>query len=151
MTKPHRPFATACLAGVAIIAAAGAAHADPRADARQAACAYGHVLATYDYTHLQGYFTQESAGATGDWKSQVIGNSIELSRILTTNRVRSVATSVSCTLLSLNGNRAQVAMDIGSMVSSNDSQGQPQPSQSTPTFTLYNVNGRWLVADISTN
>jgi hypothetical protein len=148
--KPHRPFIAACLA-LACVATAGAAHADPRADARQAACAYGHILATYDYTHLQNYFAQEIDGATGEWKSQLVGNSVDLAALLTANRVRSIATSVSCTLVALTGDHAQVAMTIGSLVSSNASQGRPQPDQATPTFILTNVGGRWLVSDIATN
>jgi Mce-associated membrane protein len=136
--------------GLAVAAATGLAHADPTADARQAACAYGRVIATYDYTHLDSYFAEELDGAADPWRSHVQSAKLELAQLLATAHVRSFPTGVSCAVLAVTGDRAQVAMAIGSIVISDQSAGQPRLSQLNTTFTLRNRDGRWLVSDIAT-
>ncbi|WP_227983558.1 hypothetical protein [Nocardia spumae] len=118
--------------------------------ARQAACAYGPVVSTYDSEHLDRYVRDVLAGASGDWKKQFESNSKDLSDVLAKGEVVAKSTDVQCAIRSGDENSAEAIVVIGQTITSLGTQGKPEPGQLSTVMRLQKQGDRWLVDKIST-
>ncbi len=121
-----------------------------QAEARQAACAYGPVVSTYDSKHLDQYVHDVMAGATGDWKKQFESNSKDLSDVLAKGEVVAKSTDVQCAIRAGDKNSAEAIVVIGQTITSLGTQGKPEPGQLSTVMRLEKQDGHWLVGKIST-
>ncbi|WP_280214888.1 hypothetical protein [Nocardia cyriacigeorgica] len=149
-------------AGVAlVIAALGAAgyfafraeqiqsREDARETARLAACEYAPVLADYNARNLDTYFAAVLDGATGDWKQEFDATSKDLREVLTQGQVVSTPGEVQCAIESGDEHSARAVVVIGQSISSLGTQGQPREGQLAVTLSMQNVDGSWLVNEVS--
>lgn len=123
---------------------------DAQAQARQAACAYGPVVSTYDSKHLDQYVRDVLAGASGEWKKQFESNSKDLSDVLAKGEVVAKSTDVQCAIRSGDKNSAEAIVVIGQTITSLGTQGRPEPGQLSTVMRLQKQGDRWLVDKIST-
>ncbi|WP_025348192.1 hypothetical protein [Nocardia nova] len=123
---------------------------DAQAEARQAACAYGPVVSTYDSKHLDQYVRDVLAGATGDWRKQFESNSKDLGDVLAKGEVVAKSTDVQCAIRSADKNSAEAIVVIGQTITSLGTQGKPEPGQLSTVMRLEKHDGHWLVGKIST-
>ncbi|MBF6169917.1 hypothetical protein [Nocardia blacklockiae] len=123
---------------------------DAHEDARQAACAYAPVVATYDAKHLDQYVRNVLAGATGDWKKQFESSSKDLSDVLAKGEVVSKSTDVQCALRTGDRTSAEAIVVIGQTITSTGTQGKPEPGQLSMVMRLEKDGDRWLVNKINT-
>ncbi|MEU6563380.1 hypothetical protein [Nocardia nova] len=123
---------------------------DAQAEARQAACAYGPVVSTYDSKHLDQYVRDVLAGATGDWRKQFESNSKDLGDVLVKGEVVAKSTDVQCAIRSADKNSAEAIVVIGQTITSLGTQGKPEPGQLSTVMRLEKHDGHWLVGKIST-
>ena len=123
---------------------------DAQAQARQAACAYGPVVSTYDSEHLGQYVRDVLAGASGEWKKQFESNSKDLSDVLAKGEVVAKSTDVQCAIRSGDKNSAEAIVVIGQTITSLGTQGKPEPGQLSTVMRLQKQGDRWLVDKIST-
>ncbi|MEV5649739.1 hypothetical protein AB0L57_15960 [Nocardia sp. NPDC052254] len=121
-----------------------------QAEARQAACAYGPVVSTYDAKHLDQYVHDVLAGATGDWRKQFESNSKDLSDVLAKGEVVAKSTDVQCAIRSGDKNSAEAIVVIGQTITSLGTQGKPEPGQLSTVMRLEKQGDHWLVGKIST-
>lgn len=118
---------------------------EARESARQAACAYGPVLANYDAKSLDTYFSAVLARATGDWHQEFDSTSKDLREVLTQGQVVSKADSVSCAVESGDDTTARALLIIDQSISSVGTQGQPRSGRLAITLSLRKLGDRWLV------
>ncbi|MFG3521135.1 hypothetical protein ACGF5S_12770 [Nocardia nova] len=123
---------------------------EAQAQARQAACAYGPVVSTYDSKHLDQYVRDVLAGASGEWKKQFESNSKDLSDVLAKGEVVAKSTDVQCAIRSGDKNSAEAIVVIGQTITSLGTQGKPEPGQLSTVMRLQKQGDRWLVDKIST-
>ncbi|PPJ17493.1 hypothetical protein C5E44_13620 [Nocardia nova] len=121
-----------------------------QAQARQAACAYGPVVSTYDSKHLDQYVRDVLAGASGEWKKQFESNSKDLSDVLAKGEVVAKSTDVQCAIRSGDKDSAEAIVVIGQTITSLGTQGKPEPGQLSTVMRLQKQGDRWLVDKIST-
>lgn len=121
-----------------------------QAQARQAACAYGPVVSTYDAKHLDTYVHDVLAGATGEWKKQFESNSKDLSDVLAKGEVVAKSTEVQCAIKSGDENSAEAIVVIGQTITSLGTQGKPEPGQLSTVMRLQKQGDRWLVDKVGT-
>ncbi|OBA67838.1 hypothetical protein A5780_09720 [Nocardia sp. 852002-20019_SCH5090214] len=123
---------------------------EAQVQARQAACAYGPVVSTYDSKHLDQYVRDVLAGASGEWKKQFESNSKDLSDVLAKGEVVAKSTDVQCAIRSGDKNSAEAIVVIGQTITSLGTQGKPEPGQLSTVMRLQKQGDRWLVDKIST-
>ncbi|MGA4790338.1 hypothetical protein [Nocardia sp. AB354] len=123
---------------------------EAQAQARQAACAYGPVVSTYDSKHLDQYVRDVLAGASGEWKRQFESNSKDLSDVLAKGEVVAKSTDVQCAIRSGDKDSAEAIVVIGQTITSLGTQGKPEPGQLSTVMRLQKQGDRWLVDKIST-
>ncbi|MFF0457269.1 hypothetical protein [Nocardia africana] len=123
---------------------------DAQVQARQAACAYGPVVSTYDSKHLDQYVRDVLAGASGEWKKQFESNSKDLTDLLAKGEVVAKSTDVQCAIRSGDKNSAEAIVVIGQTITSLGTQGKPEPGQLSTVMRLQKQGDRWLVDKIST-
>ncbi|WP_280482548.1 hypothetical protein [Nocardia cyriacigeorgica] len=117
--------------------------------ARQAACAYAPVLASYDAKNLDPYFRAVLDGATGDWRKQFEATSQELREVLAQGQVVSAASDVQCAIKSGDQTSAEAIVVIGQTITSLGTQGQPAPGQLSMVMRMEKTGDRWLVNDMN--
>ncbi|WP_405495837.1 hypothetical protein [Nocardia sp. NBC_00511] len=118
-------------------------------EARDAACKYAPVLATYDAKNLDAYFTAVLDGATGDWRKQFDSTSKDLRDVLTQGQVVSKATDVQCALRSGDENSAEAIVVIGQTITSVGTQGKPAPGQLSMVMRMERSGHGWLVNKVN--
>ena len=116
-----------------------------REQARDTACKYGPVLATYDSKHLDTYFRAVLAGATGDWHKQFDSTSKDLRDVLVKGEVTTTVSDVQCAIVSGDATSAQAIVVVGQSISSLGTQGKPEPGQLSISMRLQKDGDRWLV------
>ncbi|MBY8857793.1 hypothetical protein K7711_15005 [Nocardia sp. CA2R105] len=116
-----------------------------REQARDTACKYGPVLATYDAKHLDTYFQAVLAGATGDWHKQFDSTSKDLRDVLVKGEVATTVNDVQCAIVSGDATSAQAIVVVGQSITSLGTQGKPEPGQLSISMRLEKDGGRWLV------
>ncbi|WP_157116605.1 hypothetical protein [Nocardia vaccinii] len=116
-----------------------------REQARDTACKYGPVLATYDSKHLDAYFHAVLAGATGDWHRQFDSTSKDLRDVLVKGEVTTTVSDVQCAIISGDATSAQAIVVVGQSISSLGTQGKPEPGQLSISMRLEKDGDRWLV------
>ncbi|MFI1914068.1 hypothetical protein [Nocardia sp. NPDC020380] len=107
----------------------------------KAACAYGQLINTYDYSNGDGWQGKALAGATGDWKSQLQGM-LPAMRMLLESGTHTRSTGGKCTVTSGSGTHYELTgnFDLVDTVNGKDAN---QRSESIGMAMDY-VNGRWL-------
>jgi Mce-associated membrane protein len=113
--------------------------------ARDTACTYGPVLATYDSKHLDTYFSAVLAGATGPWRKQFDSTSKDLRDVLVKGEVTTSVRDVQCAIVSADSTSAQAVVVIGQTITSLGTQGKPEPGQLSISMRLEKDGNRWLV------
>lgn len=116
-----------------------------RESARQAACAYGPVLANYDAENLDPYFTSVLAGATGDWKREFADTSKEMREALTQAQVVAKAGDVQCAVKSGDENSAEAVVVIVQTITGLGTQGKPMVGQLSMVLRMERDGDKWLV------
>ncbi|WP_280481617.1 hypothetical protein [Nocardia cyriacigeorgica] len=122
---------------------------DAKEAARLAACEYAPVLADYNAQNLDTYFAAVLDGATGAWKEEFDATSKDLREVLTHGQVVSRPGEVQCAIESGDEHSARAVVVIGQSISSVGTQGQPREGQLAVTLSMRNVDGSWLVNDVS--
>lgn len=113
--------------------------------ARDTACTYGPVLATYDSKHLDTYFSAVLAGATGAWRKQFDSTSKDLRDVLVKGEVTTSVRDVQCAIVSADSTSAQAVVVIGQTITSLGTRGKPEPGQLSISMRLEKDGNRWLV------
>ena len=122
---------------------------DARAAAAAAACDYARDLANFDFNNLDPYFSTVLDGATGEWKSQFDAQRDRLREVYTSGAVVSQVTEARCATMSGDRDSAEALVVITESIANLATESQPQLAQIAMTFTLDNVDGRWLVGKLS--
>ncbi|GAB2531091.1 serine/threonine-protein kinase [Nocardia heshunensis] len=132
-------------------AAPGSGSAPIPADASQdaatkAACAYGELLNTYDYSNGDAWQTKVEDGATGAWKSQA-QTYLPVLRLLVESGTPTRSPSGKCTVTSGSGTHYELSgvFDLVDTVNGKDAN---QRTQTIPMAMDY-VDGHWLCSKIS--
>ncbi|MBF6289053.1 hypothetical protein IU440_20885 [Nocardia cyriacigeorgica] len=123
--------------------------ADATEAARLAACEYAPVLADYNAHNLDTYFAAVLDGATGDWKQEFDATSKDLREVLVQGQVVSKPGEVQCAIESGDEHSARAVVVIGQSISSVGTNGQPREGQLAVTLSMQNVEGSWLVSEVS--
>jgi len=132
------------------VCTSAAADQQPPDAARQAGCAFGRALATYDYTDFDDYRTRVLDGSTGIFRVVFDDNSQSIRNQLAAVHVRSSAKDATCRVESGSPNRALIAVALTSVIAADATHGQPQAQHVAVALTVDNVNGRWLTSAIDT-
>ncbi|MGW4241790.1 protein kinase domain-containing protein [Nocardia sp. NPDC004722] len=114
--------------------------------ATKAACAYGELLNTYDYSNGDGWQTKVEDGATGSWKSQA-QTYLPALRLLVESGTPTRSPSGKCTVTGGSGTHYEFSgvFDLVDTVNGKDAN---QRTQTIP-MTMDYVDGRWLCSKIS--
>ncbi|MEU8898808.1 hypothetical protein [Nocardia sp. NPDC048505] len=120
-----------------------------RGAAREAACAYGALLANYASTDLDSYFSAVLAGATGEWKKEFEASSTDLREVLAQGQVRSTSGDVHCAIATSGAADAEAIVVIDQSVASVGTQSQPRRGQLSITLSLTKSGDRWLAGKVS--
>ncbi|MFE3543739.1 hypothetical protein ACFXK0_12255 [Nocardia sp. NPDC059177] len=120
-----------------------------RAEAREAACAYGSLLSTYDATDLDTYFAAVLDHATGAWKQEFAATSADLRDVLVQGQVRSSAGTVECAIATGTADSAEAIVVVDQSITSVGTQQQPRRGQLAITLSLDRSGDRWLTSKVS--
>ncbi|MGV9414121.1 serine/threonine-protein kinase [Nocardia sp. NPDC003693] len=116
---------------------------DPsQAAAIAAACDYGVLMNTYDYSDGDGWQRKVLAGATGTWKTQAGQILPAIRLLLEADSEHTRGTDAKCAVTSGNSTHYELTVD---MTLVNSTQGKPDTTeQQTMTMSMDYVDGRWL-------
>ncbi|NMN95236.1 hypothetical protein [Antrihabitans stalactiti] len=121
---------------------------DAQASARDAACAYGHVLGDFDAKNLDAFFTRVLDGGTGDWKTHYDSQKEALRKLYTDGQVVSKAKSVECAVVSGDTTHAETIIVLGQTISTAVEDGKPSDTSATMLLSFDKVDDRWLVSKV---
>ncbi|WP_336087297.1 hypothetical protein [Nocardia sp. SSK8] len=120
-----------------------------RAEARDAACAYGSLLSTYDAADLDTYFAAVLDHATGAWKQEFESTSGDLRDVLVQGEVTSTAGSVQCAVATGTVDSAEAIVVVDQSITSVGTQQQPRRGQLSITLSLDRSGDRWLTSKVT--
>lgn len=120
-----------------------------RDSAREAACAYGSVLANYDAANLDSYFAAVLDHATGEWKQEFQATSKDLRDVLTQGQVHSTTGTIQCGIATNDEVSAEAIVVIDQSVASVGTQSQPRRGQLAITLSLAKTGSTWLTSKVS--
>ncbi|PPJ22210.1 serine/threonine protein kinase [Nocardia nova] len=115
--------------------------------ARDAACAFGRTVSTYDYDKFAAYQTAVLDATTGDLKTQMQSTMPTLQDVVTQSKARSHVSDAQCFVKTSDADRAEVAAIITQALTNNTSSTE-RSSQISVLLTMQFVDGRWLAAKL---
>ncbi|WP_327140131.1 serine/threonine-protein kinase [Nocardia sp. NBC_01327] len=110
--------------------------------ATKAACDYGILMTTYDYTDGDGWQAKVENGATGTWKSQAQQLLPAIRLLLESDSEHTRGTDSKCTVTSGNTTHYELAVDI-TQVNSTKGKADTTDHQNV-TMSMDYVDGKWL-------
>ncbi|WP_258081580.1 serine/threonine-protein kinase [Nocardia nova] len=113
--------------------------------ARDAACAFGRTVSTYDYNNFPAYRTAVTDASTGALKDHMQSTLPTLESVITQSQSRSHATDVQCFVKTADRDRAEVATIVSQSVT-NSTTTDPRAQQLSLLLTMEFIDGRWLAA-----
>lgn len=121
---------------------------DAIADSTAAACAYGKIVANYDYSkNLDSYIESMKAGATGDYLEQFTTASDALKSLMIEQQVRSRGEDVQCGYITGTTEEAK-AMVTFAQYRTNITGSDQTPINLAVEMTLERHGDKWLVSKL---
>ncbi|MEV6066928.1 serine/threonine-protein kinase [Nocardia sp. NPDC052001] len=113
-----------------------------REGAIKAACDYGILMSTYDYSDGEGWQTKVVNGATGAWKSQAQSLLPTVRLLLEADSEHTRGTDAKCTVTSGGATHYELAADITQI---NSTKGKADTTNhQNITLSMDYVDGKWL-------
>ncbi|WP_458688710.1 serine/threonine-protein kinase [Nocardia tengchongensis] len=120
-----------------------AAAAASKEAAVQAACDYGKLMSSYDYSNGDGWQAKVIAGATGSWKSQAETLLPTIRLLLESDSEHTWSDTAVCTVTSGGGTHYELAADITELTAATKNTPDKAKHQKI-TMSMDHVDGKWL-------
>ncbi|MGW2661236.1 hypothetical protein ACWCW7_09755, partial [Nocardia tengchongensis] len=114
-----------------------------QAAAVQAACDYGKLMSSYDYSNGDGWQAKVIAGATGSWKSQAETLLPTIRLLLESDSEHTWSDTAVCTVTSGGGTHYELAVDITELTATTKNSPDKAKHQKI-TMSMDYVDGKWL-------
>ncbi|MEU1204922.1 serine/threonine-protein kinase [Nocardia sp. NPDC005825] len=111
--------------------------------ATQAACDYGKLMSSYDYSNGDGWQAKVIAGATGQWKSQAQTLLPTIRLLLENDAEHTWSDTAACTVTSGGGTHYELAVDITELTAATKNTPDKAKHQNI-TMSMDYVDGKWL-------
>ncbi|MGW4356973.1 hypothetical protein ACWELJ_33320, partial [Nocardia sp. NPDC004582] len=129
--------------GSSSIAQSPVAAAASKEAAVQAACDYGKLMSSYDYSNGDGWQAKVIAGATGAWKSQAQTLLPTIRLLLERDSEHTWSDTAVCTVTSGGGTHYELAVDITELTAATENK-PDQAKHQNITMSMDYVDGKWL-------
>lgn len=109
----------------------------------QAACDYGKLMSSYDYSNGDGWQAKVIAGATGQWKSQAQTLLPTIRLLLENDAEHTWSDTAACTVTSGGGTHYELAVDITELTAATKNTPDKAKHQNI-TMSMDYADGKWL-------